>query len=1544
MDCKYNYKGQELTESQLEEQYRKDNENDIDFFQEPLLSVSREAPVPIMGAYLKFKQDLLDRDNKMLSSIRSKKIEHSQDIEKISSLNRMQETLEERKVKLLREIAEIEESDTVVTFSRYAEEDLKKLESLANSKNPHDFAQAKVIIGFYKKLSSLNDNNPMFQGQDLTDGEGNVLISQESQDILNDYANRAVREEARIFAKEESFIQELLNSNRKIKGTFGENGVSYSDAFFTEEGLKDASWLDMFIMDITNGIASHNGIVPQVMMNILQNSMEQKLNYAKYIEQEVNRLQPEVEKELKKIPGEKYEVIGLLGLKGVRYDIFRAKDENGNYQDGMTQRYSTRYLKSLQAMERNYRTSIEGAESKETDKLKQAAYKLAVDNRNDWFRKNTEVVDITKLSEVLEEFKDYSGELKLDETKVDSAYRQKLVDLLGSEKAYLEELEKVRRLIKSYLAARNSYMEDILSEEEVTDVNDLSPKGKQRLKSWESRHNPSQGVVPFSKGVPEQVIEYNNAVRTTPSVDFSKGSSSKSVYVNTDEGNINIETRTLDNAKEGDQLEFINTGTSNKLVFVDEDGAVYSSTYSITIKFNGTSWDAVQASKMSYNYAIPKKETPSLAGDKMFSTGYYDARFAQIEASPVLLEFQKLIMELQETIYHALSPEDQQKLNTSSLPTLRKSLMEILSNPELSSLQKLSEAYHYIIEKILGMFGKNIEPDISNAIVDPITGRPDYTVGTSFLKTNKTTIDGRYGIQLQRMSAILLNDPLKVLGQYEVFNLDNMDVEARAILAEAMGVVNTVKAIKERTKGEDHSKLEVGRILKEAITHQVVKEQSFDLPKIMKLYSYVTMEYAARQDVLPTLNILKQHYDRIERPDTTNDRGVSIKNKRQGGVIRKAGERKRAQEQMESWFQRAVLGNYNSKSEFGDTGLKRDSILGVTGQETIDRATKKAQKYISGRILTREDKEQIRQLRDAKSRVLNAATPNTKEGQEQLQEKLRAFQEREDSIGKKFSGVAFFDAIFNFIRLKGLGWNVSSYVTNFMEGQVSNMIVAASGDYFTPENIYKANSIVKYSFLKSATNGKIAIKGSKLTSILMRRYAILQDASNEMQKASYRTAFSGLEVLSPYEGTKRTEFLNQAPLMIAVLMDQKIKDKDGNESSVWDAMNEDGTLKEEFRVGSNVDNWENSKGAGYEDFSSHMRKLIVNAHGDYDNLRGNMATEYSTGKALLMFKRWMSRQFYQRFAWVEQTDIEVGIKDYKGRYLSHTQTTGMLHGAILGFGGLSLLGMGPFGLFLGGSAGLLLGKFAGANSSMNFMQELTVTLKALATTALGIPVNNITGKAIIKSTDLEVLKGKDFTERDMRNMRANLVDIAITCAWTALLLFTKMTLWDDDDEEDSAKRRAHNLFANKFMQMSSQASMYLNPVDAWENTAGSLPLMRFLGELNALSGSFQQFLEGNDTMASGPNAGGSNLARNASKAFMPGFFKDPMTLGFGSQMDRQFEVSFSDKWFWSEEKIMRRRLQAARKAYRNELEENGMPPKQSLAEANRTMPYPKEVK
>src|SRR5690606_7210245 len=146
---------------------------------------------------------------------------------------------------------------------------------------------------------------------------------------------------------------------------------------------------------------------------------------------------------------------------------------------------------------------------------------------------------------------------------------------------------------------------------------------------------------------------------------------------------------------------------------------------------------------------------------------------------------------------------------------------------------------------------------------------------------------------------------------------------------------------------------------------------------------------------------------------------------------------------------------------------------------------------------------------------------------------------------------------------------------------------------------------------------------AKKASAIMHKFDVMQDATNELQKASNKNPLDNVnKFFAPFALISKVEYINQTPVVIAILMDQKITDIHGNESNVWEAMNPDGTLKEPFKTTENVENWENANGEQYKKFTSTVGQAISFQHGDYSKIRGMKASEEVTGKVILMFKRW----------------------------------------------------------------------------------------------------------------------------------------------------------------------------------------------------------------------------------------------------------------------------------------------------------------------------------
>lgn len=936
-------------------------------------------------------------------------------------------------------------------------------------------------------------------------------------------------------------------------------------------------------------------------------------------------------------------------------------------------------------------------------------------------------------------------------------------------------------------------------------------------------------------------------------------------------------------------------------------------------------------SSMNYNVTIPRKyaaealinsEGKLTINQTGRDTGFYDKNYAIIESDKDLKEYYDLISHRMQEVSEIFPEEIRKNLFSGSLTMIRKTVAEILNDPNIPLLKKLSKSLHQIYEGIKLGFGVNTDENINQDDLDVITNRADPKVNASFLNNNKQAISDKYDVAKRK-----LNNELKKAGiplqvnKYTEILTDALPYPVVKLLADKLGIPATSSALKAKF-GE---KIKVGDVLYKLTISEVVEENSIDLPKIVKYYSMMGAEYEARQKSLPLVTILKEHYNQIK---------TSLKN---GQTTRT-----RANTQFESWFNRVVLGN------------TVDEKFGVEKESTLEKkeAKDKLKTIAKGRLLSSQDEKMRRDINSIIDEMDKDIVDLTQQGTLEAQIKINKIVEEKDklikkreALGKRRSSSAGLNALLSHIRLLGLGYKLTSMITNFLEGQIANMTIAATGDYFEPKHYYRAMHVIKGSIIKNATLGKYSPNGAKKARIFADRFDVLQDNNNELQKASQKTALSYVDYVSPYTGNKRVEYLNQTPLMVAIMLDIEIKGLNGKKSSLWDALDSDGKLLPEFRTEENIQAWEQGTGEKAQAFKKNVSNAIVTAHGNYDKLRGIMAKETIAGKALLMFKTWIGSQLYQRLA-IEQDDLSTNAKGYKGRYRSHTKASAMLHGAMIAGAAAGLPGViagGTFGLVFAFYKGKTISQPEAEHGTLGILKESAFLLKSLVRKSIGTPINFIAGRELIKEySNYDKLVGENFTERDKKNMRALIAEISIQLSLIGLGLLIKQLRWDDDDEDDDPKRIQHNILMNYVNQLQQSASSYIMIPSTWDTVFGRVAIIDFANNVGKIGMALHDYQSGNDISTSGSNAGESKLLKAISKVTLPAILTQD-SYGFETLSERQFTPTFYDDWFWDDEKIKRRAVEQKRIEVRKQLEKENIPDKEIQKLLDNTLKLPKDV-
>jgi hypothetical protein len=98
--------------------------------------------------------------------------------------------------------------------------------------------------------------------------------------------------------------------------------------------------------------------------------------------------------------------------------------------------------------------------------------------------------------------------------------------------------------------------------------------------------------------------------------------------------------------------------------------------------------------------------------------------------------------------------------------------------------------------------------------------------------------------------------------------------------------------------------------LREYIANQVIQEQTFNLPMMLRAYLDATSTYAAQKESLPKINILKGMYDSKTKYESSQQESTLIDQSIRDNKNKKGIENKRinSQTRMNYWINKSVKG------------------------------------------------------------------------------------------------------------------------------------------------------------------------------------------------------------------------------------------------------------------------------------------------------------------------------------------------------------------------------------------------------------------------------------------------------------------------------------------------------------------------------------------------------------------------------------------------------------------------------------------------------------
>lgn len=366
--------------------------------------------------------------------------------------------------------------------------------------------------------------------------------------------------------------------------------------------------------------------------------------------------------------------------------------------------------------------------------------------------------------------------------------------------------------------------------------------------------------------------------------------------------------------------------------------------------------------------------------------------------------------------------------------------------------------------------------------------------------------------------------------------------------------------------------------------NELAKEKSFDLGKVLKAWSMQVLSYKHKSAVEDIVN-LTVDISKNRKELVTNSAGVTLIDQKTGKPVVKDG-----------------LTNLHSSIEY-----YRDVLYGARSKAVEGQSEEV--------VLNTKEKDE-----KAKLQAIIDDPKMSKADKDQARDKIK-------NLGGKLVASNVGDSILKYVQLKSLGWNILGGIANIGFGQIANLVRSSDNRSYTTKSYFTALGMVMKSVVKNSAFNPVQTNETRKIAGIMENYDILQSSKDELYKASNKSAISKkLDFLQPYVITQRAEYMNQAPVAVAVLL----------EKDMWKDFDENGnyTGKEDiFKVMNEIDG------------------LIKKDHGNYRSDSPIKIKKHILGRALTQFRTWLYEGFATRF---ESTSIDRQLGyETKGRYRSY---------------------------------------------------------------------------------------------------------------------------------------------------------------------------------------------------------------------------------------------------------------------------------------------------
>ena len=921
---------------------------------------------------------------------------------------------------------------------------------------------------------------------------------------------------------------------------------------------------------------------------------------------------------------------------------------------------------------------------------------------------------------------------------------------------------------------------------------------------------------------------------------------------------------------------------------------------------------------LKYNTFIPKKEVTRYDYNgiaNVVDSGYFDPAFDTIEQDTDLLKFWEILSEAIEYMNGAVS-DSNTPLQHNSLLKMSKTVLDLMINPELGSANKFKGILRETGQTLSELFSTNIRGKAANDI---------HEVSKAGISTIQEEVKFRLDkltMEFNRVSKLKLDYKLRVDPKV-------LTLEASNLIEDITG--HTPKELQVLYKT---GKLNLNQIFKDSLTNQIMEEQTYNLPVMVKAYLDIISDYKAQKEALAKVEIYKNIYDSVElkKDDAvvgSQSYGIMERLQKKQSEDSTTSKRSRGQLRVQGWINKNVKG-LEDKDFWWAWGKNLDR-----GQKEYKKEALKYIKHLEEEASNISDQDKILAIENEIIHLKNTIK----------------------NLGSDYTGGAAYNTLVNrFGVFIGLAFKPAAAVFNKSQAWFQS-VINDTGRYWPEGAIHPANAFVHR-------------KGAKLYSpqyrnemakckLLVEKLGFIQDNTNQLDRAKRKSGkTSWTRKLHPFYLTEYVEWQNQVPQALAILSDQFIESTtldangvpietpafDGEGFPAYNVVDGQLVLKDEYRTPENIARWENFSSLEATSLNSRISDTIALLNGDYSKLGSIHIKNYTLGKSATMYLTWLPNQMFLRFA-KNQTSIVLGKKDFDGAYvgaLSNSKTSVAGAAGLAGLtalAGISTLGIAPMIVTLLGMSVVLGAKIKKSRSdgeNMETLNQLTAMARALLKKSYGLPVNTLSGKNIIKGHQFDEL---NVSEEDKQNLKFIINEIVVLLYLTLAKLIVKAMMGDDDEEEPKTidgknpnpyygqkpkkDKFMKYLSENILTRMIQEGTQFVD-AEALATTMISVPgIDSWLKRTGKISKSLQSLFEDDDLSSQGDSKMGGAIIDNILPGITSEWVRGDFTsFGFRKYGEREWlPGEFVDGFFKSDYKSDLKTLRGKRAEAKKEITE-----------------------